>query len=87
MLIVHYSFYIKFIGLVPLPDFEHLSINVGYLGTWPGLTCKKATTKLLRNIIGELYRWNQNAFISFCFSLKRKVTIIPYLFLQESTVL
>lgn len=29
-------------------------LNVGYWGTWPGLTCKKKTIKLLKNTIGEL---------------------------------
>ena len=48
-------------------DFECLSNNAGYWGTWPGHTCKKETIKLLKNIIGELLRWNQNGVYVFYF--------------------
>jgi len=76
------SFYIKFMDLVPLLDFEFLSIHVGYWATWPGLTCKKKTIKLLKNITGELLRCNKKWTLYFVFfTLKRKVTV-PYLVLQ-----
>jgi len=71
---------------VPLFDFECLSNNVGYWEIWPGHTCKKETIKQLKNIIGELLRWNQNGVLYFIFvSLKRTVTV-PHLFLQKSIV-
>ncbi|WVY94130.1 hypothetical protein V8G54_033218 [Vigna mungo] len=51
-----FSFCIKFMDLAPLLNFEFLYIHAEYWATWPGLTCKKKTIKLLKNITGEPLR-------------------------------
>jgi len=52
-----------------LLDFEFFCTLAGYWVIWPGLTCKKKTIKLLKNITGEPLRCNENGVYFLSFSL------------------